>query len=94
MFPLPPAFNTYTMLLCSVTLIGVVPCEDTVEINCKLSGEILNEETELLPALTASSHSLLRDRITASWLPSPAPVPFSPIEYAFRNVRCPEASLL
>src|SRR6266496_5137801 len=76
-FPLPPAFSTNTMLLYSVTLMGFVPPEDTVDAHCSPLPETLNDDTELLPAFTAINQPPL-DKITAPWLPSPPPVPVPP----------------
>src|SRR5678816_3907609 len=73
--PLPPALSTYTRSLYTVTLIGSIPPDDTVDCHCSDPPATVNEVTELLPAFTASNMLLSPDKTTAPWLPRPAPVP-------------------
>ncbi len=53
-----PAFKAYTRFLWIVTLIGIKPPEATVEAHESPAGETVNDEIELLPALTALMYLL------------------------------------
>src|SRR5205807_237551 len=91
MLPLPPAFNTYSTLPCTVRLIGRVPPAAVRLARARPAGLTANTDTSLEPALTANSRRPSSLNETALCEPRLAPVPAPPVATVPAAVSLPSA---